>query len=504
MESSTSYETLAREELISALVERDQKILERDREVEKLHHLLLQAKKARFGKTSEKLSNSKQEELFSFTPETPPPSADPIAYTQPVVEVAGQSRRTRVKREIPDWIERERIEYDIECATCAGCDKPMPIIGEELSEELEFVPATFKLIQHARLKRACPSCKCGVFMPCLPPEVKPLERRMAGAGLLSQICVSKYEDHNPLYRQEQIFKRHGIDLPRGLLCGWVAGAVDLLMPLYEGLKEELLAETYLQGDETTLKVQDTEARGKLHTGYLWAMLGPPNKVLFHYAESRAGAVPLELFKDFRGRLQTDAYAGYNTVLIPEQCERIACMAHIRRKFIDSQAAAKYDAPKVLQLIAGLYSLERSLKDRSAEERCTRRKKKAFPILKKLYRLIREQRRRTLPQSIYAKALSYAWDQRHPMLQYLRDGRYEIDNNLIENQMRPVALGRKNYLFAGSHEGARRAAVLYTFINCCRLNGINAFDYLRDVFTRVHVRGIDVRELLPHNWQPPTA
>jgi len=493
VQSSTSYDELAREGLISALIERD-------REVEKLHHLLLQAKKAQYGRKSEKLSSSNQEELFTFSPEPESPLESAVEAPS-ITEVAGHSRKARVKRKIPEWIERERIEYDLDCATCSGCAQPMPVIGEEISEELEFIPATFKLIQHARLKRACPGCKNGVFVAKLPPEVKPLERCMAGAGLLAQISISKYEDHNPLYRQEQIFKRHGIELPRRLLCGWVAGAVDLLMPLYETMKKELLSESYLQGDETTLKVQDGETKGKLHTGYLWAMLGPPNKVLFHYAESRAGAVPLALFKDFRGRLQTDAYAGYNPVLIPEQCERIACMAHIRRKFIEAQATAKQDAQKVLQVIAELYKLERTLKGRLPEERLERRKRRAFPLLRKLYRLIRQQRKRTLPQSVYAKALSYAWDQRIPMLRYLRDGRYEIDNNLIENQMRPVALGRKNYLFAGSHEGARRAAVLYTFINSCRLNKINAFEYLRDVFTRIHTPGVHVQELLPHNWQP---
>lgn len=494
--SVEQYESLIESprELISLLITRDQELQEREQEIDKLHHLLVQAKKNLYGKKSEKLSESEQQELFAFAPtqeEAP----------EPVIEVKGHARKTRTKRELPESLPRERIEYDLDSPCCPGCDREMPVIGEEISEELEFIPASFKVIEHVRIKRACGSCKNGVYVPTLPPEVKPLERRQAGAGLLSQILVSKYQDHQPLYRQEQIFKRHGITLPRRLMCGWVAGAVELLMPIYEALKKELLSENYLQGDETTLKVQDPEVQGKLHTGYLWSILGPPNRVLFHYAESRAGEVPRELLMDFKGRLQTDAYAGYNPVFLPDACERIACMAHIRREFIEAQSSSKSAAGKVLMLIAELYKLERSLKDRSVEERCERRKKKAFPILKKLYRLLRQQRKSTLPQSIYAKALNYAWEQRVAMLRYLRDGRYEIDNNLIENQMRPVALGRKNYLFAGSHEGAKRAAVLYSLLNTCKLNGINSFEYLRHVLRRVHTPGVSVQELLPHRWKP---
>ena len=224
-------------------------------------------------------------------------------------------------------------------------------------------------------------------------------------------------------------------------------------------------------------------------------------VLFHYAESRAAEVPKELLKEFKGRLQTDAYAGYNPVFLPDACERIACMAHIRRKFIETEKSAKSASGKILTLIAELYKLERLLKDKSPEERYERRRKKAFPILKKLYCVLRMQRKTTLPQSQYAKALNYAWEQRVPMLRYLRDGRYEIDNNLIENQMRPIALGRKNYLFAGSHKGAKRAAVIYSLLNSCKINGVNSYDWLRDVLRKVHLRGVSVSELMPHNWKP---
>ena len=513
--SVESYESLKStpDALISLLVSKDDqlqaiekeaknRISSLEQEIDKLHHLLIKAKKNLFGKKSEKLSGSEQQELFSFT--APVAEEEALVSVEPVTEVKGHLRKTRTKRELPDTLPRERIEYDLDDPHCQGCGKEMAVIGEELSEELEFIPAQLKVIEHARLKRACSCCKSGVFVPALPPEVKPLERRKPGAGLLAQILVSKYQDHQPLYRQEQIFARNGIILPRKLLCDWVAGTVELLRPIYEELKRDILKESYLQADETHIKVQDPELKDKLHQGYLWAILGPPNRVLFHYAESRAGEVPRELLKGFKGYLQTDAYAAYNAVFLPDSCRRIACMAHIRRKFIEAQASSKSAAGRVLMLIAELYKLERSLKDLCPLERCARRKKKAFPIIRKLYRLLRQQRRETLPQSIYMKALNYAWEQRIPMLRYLRDGRHEIDNNLIENQMRPVALGRKNYLFAGSHQGAERAAILYSLLNTCKLNKLNSWQWLSDVIRRVHTPGVSASELLPHNWVQPNT
>jgi len=488
--TASEYSSFEKERLVSLLVERDH-------EIDKLHHLLIQARKNLFGKKSEKLSSANQTELFSFAA---PAVEEEASSEAAVIEVPSHTRKVRKKRELPGDIERERIEYDIPDPRCPCCQKEMPVIGEETSEELEFIPAQFKVLEHVRFKRACGTCKNGVYTPTLPPEVKPLERRAAGAGLVAQILVSKYQDHQPLYRQEQIFARHGITIPRRLMCGWVEGAVELLMPLYEELKKELLQESYLQADETGLKVQDPEVKGKLHQGYLWGMLSPSNKVLFHYAESRAGEVPRELFKDFRGAIQTDAYAGYNKVYIPDRCRRVACLAHIRRKFIESEASAKAKSGKILGLIAELYKLERKFKDDPPEERMRRRKKKSFPIFKKLYRLLRALKKETLPQAAFQKALSYAYDQRYAMLAVLRDGRFEIDNNLIENQMRPVALGRKNYLFAGSHDGAKRAAVIYSLLGTCKLNGVNPFNWLRDVLRRVHSKGTTAAELLPQRWK----
>jgi transposase len=492
---SSAYENFSREDLISTLVVRDQQVAEREQEIDKLYHLLIQAKKNLYGRKSEKLTKTEQQELFSF--ELPQVEELPL---ETVVEVENHNRKQRTKREVAEGIPRERVEYDLECTACPGCGKEMPVIGNETSEELELIPAQFKITEHVRLKRACGSCKNGVFIPKLPAVVKPLERRIPGPGLVAQVLVSKYCDHQPLHRQEQIFKRSGINLSRKLMCGWVEGAVDLLLPIYKALKKELMQESYLQADETTIDVQDRNIEGKLYSGYFWAAMALPNRVLYHYGGGRAAEIPLELFKDFSGRLQTDAYAGYNQVMLPNKCERIACLAHVRRKFKEKREASKTAADRVLVVIAELYKIERLIKDKAPEERYLRRKRKAFPLLKKLYRLISAQLKTTLPNSEYTKALRYAWNQRFAMLQYLRDGRYEIDNNMIENQMRPIALGRKNYLFAGSHAGAERAAILYSLINTCKLNKVDPWAYLRDVICRVQMPGVSVQVLLPHRWK----
>lgn len=479
----------------------------RDHEIDKLHRLLSQAQNNLYGRKSEKLpTDNKQTVLFTFAR---PPEQAPLAPTS--IEVAAHTRRTsKPRKELPQDLERERIEYDLDHTQCSCCGAEMAVIGEEKTEQLEFIPARLKVIEHVRLKRACASCKQGVFTPKLPQNVQPLERAQPGPGLLAYIMVAKFQDHLPLRRQEQIFARHGVDLPRQRMCDWIGGSVALLTPLYRAVLQRILARTYFQADETTLKVQDGTPN-KLHTGYLWAMRAPPEEdketllpeaVAYHYAEGRAAEVPRELFKDSHATIQTDAYAGYNPVFVPNHCVRLACMAHIRRKFIEAQGAAKTACNEVLKLIASLYKVESPLKTVTPDERRRVRLKKAFPVLVLLYRLLRRLRKQTLPQADFSKALEYAWGQKSAMLRYLRDGRFEIDNNAMERQMRPIAVGRKNYLFAGSHDGARNAAILYTLINTCRLNKVNPFEYLKDVLVRIHEPG-SLQDLLPYNWKPRT-
>lgn len=467
---------------------------ERDHEIEKLTRIIQSANKRLYGTKSEKLSSDQIK--FSFN--QPEPKQQPSPEKEIVVQ--GHTRTTRKGRKpLPSDLPREEIVYEPEATHCTCCNHELVKIGEERSEELEKIPAQLKVIEHIRIKKACPACKgAGVLVAPLPASVFPLERARPGAGLLADIIVSKYVDHLPLHRQEQIFLRHGIELPRQRMCDWVTGVVDLLEPLYRESNREVLKSSYVPADETTIKVQDNETPGKCHTGYLWGFLGPPNKVWFHYAPSRAGTVPKEILKDFKGTIQTDAYAGYNKVLIPGQCVRIACLAHVRRKFIEAQSSAGKESGKVLALIAELYRVEKS--SRSPETRLEIRQTKSKRVMNNLMEYLHALQGCALPQSELAKAIRYALDQETEIRRILENGSYELDNNAIERQMRPIAVGRKNYLFAGSHEGARRAAVLYSFFGSCRLNKVNPWVWLSDVLRRISSdRSVTAADLLPHRW-----
>jgi hypothetical protein len=325
-------------------------------------------------------------------------------------------------------------------------------------------------------------------------------------GLLTFILVSKYVDHVPLARLEQIFLRQGIVIARQRMCDWLAGVMSYLELLWRLLKSETLGGNYVQADETYIKVREIEVPGELLQGYFWGVHAPPQNIaFFEYFASRSGEAAKEVLKDFRGRVQTDAYAGYNPVLLPEKMERIACMAHIRRKLLDHRSFAPSECDRLIKQIKKLYDLEKVWTDLKPEERLSRRQELARPELDKFFAMLEETQNRLLPRHGFQDALAYAVKQRAEMFRYLEDGRYHIDNNAIERQIRPIALGRKNYLFAGSHEGARRAAVFYSLLATCKLNKVNPAAWLTCVLkTMPRLPRERYPELLPHRWQAPSA
>jgi len=313
--------------------------------------------------------------------------------------------------------------------------------------------------------------------------------------------VSKYVDHLPLFRQEAMFARQGISIARARMCDWIAAVCELLKPLYEALRLELIALSYLQANETTIKVQDPEHPKHILTGYFWGIHAPPERLAyFEYYATRGSDAAKELLKDFKGTVQTDLYAGYNPVLLPGTVVRLACMAHVRRKFIETQSVAKNQCRKVLQLIAELYEIEKRIKHASVSERKVTREKKSAPLLEELKTYLLELKQTTLPKHALMKALDYALSQWEEIARYTQNGIFDIDNNAMERDIRPIAIGRKNYLFAGSHDGAKRAAMLYSFFACCKLHKVNAFDWLKDVMVRVQFdKSVSARDLLPHRW-----
>jgi transposase len=492
-----SYSQLRTEpdKLIQLVVERDLALAERDREIAKLQNIICLANKRTYGPKTEKLSS----EQLGLSFELPPVQAELPLKEEVVVEKHIRTVR-RGRKALPDNLPREEVVYVPEETHCPCCNSELVQIGEYRTSELEKVPAQFKVIEHVRPKLACSKCKgAKVLVAPLPAGVLPLEGARPGPGLLADIAVSKYVDAIPLHRQEQMLARIGIELSRKRMCDWIEGIVELLMPLYGALKREILALPYLQADETTLKVQDGVRQNACHPGYLWGIHGPPRSILYHYAEGRSGDVPKEILDGYRGVVQTDAYAGYNEVFVPEGCVRLACLAHIRRKFIECQPSAGHECGRILKLIAEVYRGEVSAK--TPEARLAVRQARTRRLLEELFVFLKACMLKTLPKSPLARALSYAIKQEVEVMRIMDSGVYELDNNSIERQMKYIAIGRKNYYFAGSHDGARRAAVLYSLLGTCRLNKVNPWEWLSDVLVRVNVRSDDTAvTLLPMNWK----
>lgn len=501
---ATNYEELGKKELVNLLALRDRSLQEKEdslrskeHEIDQLRHYLNQANKRIFGRKSEKLSlDEKQTSLFSF--ELPEPG--PIPET---VEVPAHSRKRSGRKPLPSDLPRERVDCPLENTTCACCGKELKRIGEEITEELDIVPAHMVIREYVRGKYACSSCKNAVQTAPLPPSVQPLERSRPGIGLLVFIILSKFVDHIPLYRLEKIFLRMGIQVSRQRMSDWLAAVVPKMILLYECLLGQMLKVNYLQGDETEIKVQDPDVEGKLFKGYFWGAHAPDLKLAaFRYFASRAGIAAKEMFKGFEGTLQTDDYAGYNAVMLPEKVLRVACMAHIRRKFIDATKSSPTECNHVVALIAKLYQIEKAAKDYEPDKRKALRQKNAPPILDAIEKYLKAMQLAKLPKAPVQEAVNYALSQWPKMLRYLDDGRFHIDNNAMEREIRPIAIGRKNYLFAGSHQAAQRAAMLYSFIASCRLNKVNPAAWFIDVLKRLPKTGpAELHTLLPHLWKP---
>jgi transposase len=441
---------------------------------------------------------------------------NPVASETPAVEDSASSResdkptktssRCNGRAPLPAHLPRETIEHPVPEAqlTCGRCGQSKTRIGEEVSEELDYVPASFVVRRHIRPKYACKHCQDGVVIAELPD--RPIDKGRAGTGLFSQILVSKYADHVPLHRQEGIYRRHGLELPRSTLCDWVAQSAALLEPLVVAMKRQILTGPKLHTDDTPVPVRNGP-RQQIRQGYLWVYIDPKKNVVFDYTPTRQRAGPMDFLGDYDGFIQADAYAGYDAVFAQGKATEVGCWAHTRRKFYEAKDTAPAVAHESLLLIRDLYRIERQAKDEHLEGQALLRLRQEHsqPILATIAERLAIWSQSVLPKSPMAQAIGYAQGQWQALIRYAENPLLAIDNNLAERTLRMVALGRKNWLFAGSDAGARRAAILYSLIGSCKLCQIDPFYYLKDTLERVsHHPARRIGELLPRQWRCPTS
>ena len=378
----------------------------------------------------------------------------------------------------------------------------MKKLGEDVAEVLEYVPASFRVIRHVRPKLAC--AVCDVIVQAAAPS-RPIARGMAGPGLLAHVLVAKYCDHLPLYRQSGIYAREGVELERSTLAGWVGQCNALLRPLVAALQKHVLSGDKLHADDTPVPVL-APGEGKTKIGRLWTYVRDdrpagqetPPAVWFAYSPNRRGEHPQMHLKSFKGVLQADAYGGFNALYVDGTIQEAACWAHVRRKFFDlHKAHASPIAAEALRRIGALYAIETAIRGKPPQERLLAREIKAVPLLASLHDWLHETLRSLSQKSALAEAIRYALKLWTALVRYASDGRVEIDNNAAERSLRTVALGRKNYLFAGSDAGGERAAAIYSLIGSAKLNGIDPEAYLRFVIGRIADYPVNrVAELLP--------
>jgi len=496
------------------LVTKDEQLLSREREIEHLKLLLSKLHRMQFGRKSEKLARQieqlelRLEELQSNTDEKAPKPTEPSS----VPASWGASATKITRRAWPENLPRQMRRHEPKETVCPQCQGELRKLGEDVSEMLEYVPASFMVIRHVRTKLSCTKCDC--IVQAEAPS-RPIDRGAAGPGLLAHVLVSKYCDHQPLYRQSQIYARQGVELERSTMADWVGASSRLIEPLVEALQGYVMEAGKLHADDTPVPVL-APGNGKTKTGRLWTYVRDDRPagdkaapaVWFAYSPDRKGEHPEQHLGKFRGTLQADAYAGFNQLYADGRIQQAVCWAHVRRHFYDlEQAHASPIAQEALQRIAALYKVEDQIRGKPPEERRTVRQAESKPLLDSMRQWFEANFSKLSRKSDTTAAIRYALSRWDALARYIEDGHIEIDNNAAERSLRGVALGRKNYLFAGSDAGGERAAAIYSLIGSAKLNGLDPEAYLREVMTRIAEHPINrIEELLPWNLAanvPPT-
>ena len=484
-------------------------------EIARLKFQLARYRRAEFGRSSEKLAPGqldRAEQLELAIEALEEDQAERLAVAAPVIAAAVESAAEAQKparRPLPDHLPRDDVAHAAPCA-CPTCGGALRRIGEDVTETLDYVPGRFKVIRHIRQKLSCRACDTVVAAPA-PDHA--IARGRAGAGLLAHIVVSKYDDHLPLYRQAEIYAREGVTLETSTLSGWVGATAAALQPLIDALAAEVMVSDSLHVDDTPVPVLAPGA-GKTKTGRLWTYVRDerpfagkrPPAALFYYSPDRRGEHPRTHLKDFRGVIHADGYAGFNELFAGGRITEAACWAHVRRKFFDVHAAtASPIAKEALDRIGQLYRVEEAINGAAADDRRRERQRRSKPIAGALHTWADETVRKLSRKSELAAAFRYMRARWAALVRCFDDGRLALDNNPAERALRGVAIGRKNYLFAGSDAGGRRAAAIYSLIESAKLNGLNPQLYIADVLTRIADHPArHIADLLPWNWKPAEA
>jgi transposase len=500
--------TLDGDALRAMIVAQHEQLLSHRTEIEHLTLLIAKLQRMQFGRRSEKVERQieqlelKLEELEANRSEQAPPLEQPSP--------APQTASKPVRRPLPPHLPRELKTHEPEQQCCPECGGKLSKLGEDVSEVLEYIPESFKVIRHVRPKLSCTACDVIVQAPA---PSRPIERGIAGPALLAHVLTSKYCDHLPLHRQNAIYARQGVDLEDSTLADWVGASSRLVQPLVEALRRYVLGGNKLHADDTPVPVL-APGNGKTKTGRLWTYVRDDRPagdtaapaVWFSYSPDRKGEHPQQHLRDFAGTLQADAYAGFNQLYENGRIQEAACWAHVRRKFYELMEAHKSPiATEAVERIAALYTIENEIRGLAPDERRQARQARSRPLLAAMHDWLEASLAKLSKKSDTSAAIRYALALWEALVRFCDDGRVEIDNNAAERALRCIAIGRKNYLFAGSDRGGERAATFYSLIGTAKLNGLDPEAYLRELLTRIADNPVNrIAELLPWNIASASA